>query len=130
MTRYETHFQKSARGNDCGSACVVPAADDFYVDVRRFAAVRPRHVPKAETLRETAYELCAKLYGPNDKEPKWDDDGATQDMTFGNNDFTVKGVQLQSTKQEVKVSQNGTEKTEKYVFHRYCNKEEEGTTNP
>ena len=30
---------------------------------------------KAETLRETAYELCAKLYGPNDKEPKWDDDG-------------------------------------------------------
>ena len=36
---------------------------------------------KAETLRETAYELCAKLYGPNDKEPKWDDDGATQDMT-------------------------------------------------
>ena len=69
---------------------------------------------KAETLRETAYELCAKLYGPNDKEPKWDDDGATQDMTFGNNDFTVKGVQLQSTKQEVKVSQNGTEKTEKY----------------
>lgn len=89
---------------------------------------------KAETLRETAYELCAKLYGPNDKEPKWDDDGAAQDMTFGNNDFTVKftvkGVQLQSTKQEVKVSQNGTEKTEKYVFHRYCNKEEEGTTNP
>ena len=68
---------------------------------------------KAETLRETAYELCA-----------------TQDMTFGNNDFTVKGVQLQSTKQEVKVSQNGTEKTERYVFHRYCNKEEEGTTNP
>ncbi len=57
---------------------------------------------KAETLRETAYELCAELYGPNDKEPKWDDDGATQDMTFGNNDFTVKGVQLQSTKHEVK----------------------------
>lgn len=51
-------------------------------------------------------------------------------MTFGNNDFTVKGVQLQSTTPEVKVSQNGTEKTERYVFHRYCNKEEEGTTNP
>lgn len=85
---------------------------------------------KAETLRETAYELCAKLYGPNDKEPTWNDDGAAQDMTFGNNDFTVKGVQLQSTTPEVKVSQNGTEKTEGYVFHRYCNKEEEGTTNP
>ena len=112
MTRYETHFQKSARGNDCGSACVVPAAYAFHGHVCCLAAVRP------------------KLYGPNDKEPKWDDDGATQDMTFGNNDFTVKGVQLQSTKQEVKVSQNGTEKTEKYVFHRYCNKEEEGTTNP
>ena len=65
---------------------------------------------KAETLRETAYELCAKLYGPNDKEPTWNDDGAAQDMTFGNNDFTVKGVQLQSTTPEVKVSQNGTEK--------------------
>ena len=57
---------------------------------------------KAETLRETAYELCAKLYGPNDKEPTWNDDGAAQDMTFGNNDFTVKGVQLQSTTPEVK----------------------------
>lgn len=83
---------------------------------------------KAETLRETAYALCAKLYGPNDKEPKWDDDGAAQDMTFGNNDFTVK-VQLQNTKAEAKVSQNGTEKTEEYVFHRYC-KKAEGTTNP
>ena len=84
---------------------------------------------KAETLRETAYALCAELYGPNDKEPTWNDDGATQDMTFGNNDFTVKGVQLQNTKAEAKVSQNGTEKTEEYVFHRYC-KKAEGTTNP
>lgn len=86
--------------------------------------------PKGRNAAETAYELCAKLYGPNDKEPTWNDDGAAQDMTFGNNDFTVKGVQLQSTTPEVKVSQNGTEKTERYVFHRYCNKEEEGTTNP
>lgn len=87
---------------------------------------------KAESLRETAYALCAKLYGPNDKEPKWDDDGAAQDMTFGSNDFTVKGVQLQSAKQGVEVSQNGTEKTEEYVFHRYRKtpQEEEGTTTP
>ena len=84
---------------------------------------------KAESLRETAYALCAELYGPNDKEPTWNDDGAAQDMTFGNNDFTVKGVQLQNTKAEAKVSQNGTEKTEEYVFHRYC-KKAEGTTNP
>lgn len=87
---------------------------------------------KTETLRETAYALCAELYGPNDKEPTWNDDGATQDMTFGNNDFTVKGVQLQNTKAEAKVSQNGTEKTEEYVFHRYRKtpQEEEGTINP
>lgn len=87
---------------------------------------------KAETLRETAYALCAELYGPNDKEPTWNDDGAAQDMTFGNDDFTVEGVQLQSTKAEAKVSQNGTETTEEYVFHRYCKtpKGEEGTTNP
>ena len=88
---------------------------------------------KAESLRETAYALCAELYGPNDKEPTWNDDGAAQDMTFGSNDFTVKftvkGVQLQNTKAEAKVSQNGTEKTEEYVFHRYC-KKAEGTTNP
>ena len=87
---------------------------------------------KAETLRETAYALCAKLYRPNDEEPTWNDEGAAQDMTFGNDDFTVEGVQLQSTKAEAKVSQNGTETTEEYVFHRYCKtpKGEEGTTNP
>ena len=87
---------------------------------------------KAETLRETAYAFCAGLYPTKDAAPTWSNDGAAQGMTFGSNDFTIPDVQLQSTETEAKVTQNGTETTEKYTFHRYYKapKAAEGTAEP
>ena len=60
--RHEKNTEKSARRNHCGSAGVVCAAAYVYRFVCGIAAVCPGYVPKAETLRETAYQLCAGLY--------------------------------------------------------------------
>ena len=130
MTRYETYFTKSARRDHCGSACVVPAADDFYVDVRRFAAVRPRHVPKGR-VAAGAYAFCAGLYPARDAAPDWKKEQEGLEFSFGDyGEFTVEGVELDSVETSAKVTENGQETTEQHKFYRYSKSTAEGTTNP
>ena len=88
---------------------------------------------KAETLRETAYQLCAGLY-PIPKtqgeaqQPgnEWKPVAGKENMTFQFKSgeamvFSVSGIKLDGMKVEAKVTaaEGGEEKTEAYTFHRY-----------
>ena len=64
---------------------------------------------KAETIRQTAYAQCEKLYPAGDGKPQWVNDGGTASYTF-----TGTGAKQ---KLEAKASEDGTDET--YTFHRY-----------
>ena len=86
---------------------------------------------KAETLRETAYELCAKLYGARDAAPDWKKEQYGLKFSFGDyGEFTVEGVELDSVETSAKVTENGQETTEQHKFYRYSKSTAEGTTDP
>lgn len=87
---------------------------------------------KAETLRETAYAFCAGLYPANNAAPRWVKEQDELEFSFGDyNEFTVKGVELDSVETSAKVTENGQETTEQHKFYRYSRKSKaEGTTNP
>ena len=72
---------------------------------------------KAETIRQTAYAQCEKLYPARDGKPQWVNDGGTASYTFTGTgaQFVVGNVQKQ--KLEAKASEDGTDET--YTFHRY-----------
>ena len=72
---------------------------------------------KAETIRQTAYAQCEKLYPAGDGKPQWVNDGGTANYTFTGTgaQFVVGNVQKQ--KLEAKATQDGTDET--YTFHRY-----------
>lgn len=72
---------------------------------------------KAETIRQTAYAQCEKLYPARDGKPQWVNDGGTASYTFTGTgaQFVVENVQKQ--KLEAKASEDGTDET--YTFHRY-----------
>ena len=72
---------------------------------------------KAETIRQTAYAQCEKLYPAGDGKPHWANDGDTASYTFTGTgaQFVVGNVQKQ--KLEAKATQDGTDET--YTFHRY-----------
>ena len=72
---------------------------------------------KAETIRQTAYAQCEKLYPAGDGKPQWVNDGGTASYTFTGTgaQFVVGNVQKQ--KLEAKASEDGTDET--YTFHRY-----------
>ena len=72
---------------------------------------------KAETIRQTAYAQCEKLYPARDGKPQWVNDGGTASYTFTGTgaQFVVGNVQKQ--KLEAKASEDGTD--EAYTFHRY-----------
>ena len=86
---------------------------------------------KAETLRETAYQLCAGLYPiPKAQQPgnEWQPVAGKENMTFQFKSgeamvFSVSGIKLDGMKVEAKVTaaEGGEEntKTETYTFHRY-----------
>ncbi len=64
---------------------------------------------KAESLRQTAYDLCAQLY-PAGGEPKaWVDDTTVPEFNFGQ--FSVKNVTLQQVKAE--------SEDDEHLFYRY-----------
>lgn len=72
---------------------------------------------KAETIRQTAYAQCEKLYPARDGKPQWVNDGGTASYTFTGTgaQFVVGNVQKQ--KLEAKASEDGTDET--YTFLRY-----------
>ena len=90
---------------------------------------------KAETLRETAYQLCAGLYPipttqGEAQQPgnEWQPVAGKDNMTFQFKSgeamvFSVSGIKLDGMKVEAKVTaaEGGEEntKTESYTFHRY-----------
>lgn len=89
---------------------------------------------KAETLRETAYQLCAGLYpipktqGEAQQGNGWQPVAGKENMTFQFKSgeamvFSVSGIKLDSMKVEAKITaaEGGGEntKTEAYTFHRY-----------
>ena len=86
---------------------------------------------KAETLRETAYALCAGLYPANNATPNWTKEKDELEFSFGDyGEFVVKGVELDSVETTAKVTENGQETTEKHKFYRYSKSTAEGKTNP
>ena len=86
---------------------------------------------KAETLRETAYALCAGLYPANNAAPDWKKVQDGLEFSFGDyGEFVVKGVELDSVETTAKVTENGQETTEKHKFYRYSKSTAEGKTNP
>ena len=86
---------------------------------------------KAETLRETAYAFCAGLYPANNAAPDWKKEQEGLEFSFGDyNEFTVKGVELDSVETSAKATENGQETTEQHKFYRYSKSTAEGTTNP
>lgn len=86
---------------------------------------------KAESLRETAYAFCAGLYPANNAAPDWKKEQERLEFSFGDyNEFTVKGVELDSVETSAKVTENGQETTEQHKFYRYSKSTAEGMTNP
>lgn len=91
---------------------------------------------KAETLRETAYQLCAGLYPiPKTQDEAqqgtgWQSVTGRENLTFQFKSgeavvFSVAGIKLDGMKVQAKVTaaEGGEEstKTETYTFHRYSN---------
>lgn len=89
---------------------------------------------KAETLRKTAYQLCAGLYpipktqGEAQQGNGWQPVAGKENMTFPFKSgearvFSVSGIKLDGMKVEAKITaaEGGEEntKTESYTFHRY-----------
>ena len=90
---------------------------------------------KAETLRETAYQLCAGLYPipktqgeAQQQENGWQPVTGKENMTFPFKSgeamvFSVSGIKLDGMKVEANITaaEGGGEntKTESYTFHRY-----------
>ena len=85
---------------------------------------------KAETLRETAYQLCAGLYPiPKTQQGnEWRPVSGKENMTFQFKSgeamvFSVAGIKLDgmTVEAEVTAAEGGEEntKTESYTFHRY-----------
>lgn len=84
---------------------------------------------KAETLRDTAYALIAKLYPVNDTAVDWkpDTDAAGESFTFTGpgTSFTVPNVAREKVEAEATVTTTDsagekTETKETYTFHRYA----------
>ena len=133
MSRHETQIAKSARRDDCRGHSLLYAAVDVHSHVCGVAAVRPGHVPKAETLRETAYAFCAGLYPQEKQAPAWQTEKTGQSFTFsagaGAGTFTVDGVELDQVETQAEVSENGgTPTTETHTFHRYAKEAGEATS--